>query len=335
MTNIGKKLAGYLSPQTKRRLKWSSLRMRLRLRNLFFRHNNGRYELRPIYFLIASILFLLYVLSPKQPVRYAVFAGYNADGIIPPYVITYLKGLNQVADGVVYITDSPLKEGEEKKIKNLTIYNEHIRHGEYDWGSYKRGYNWLKTNGYLDTADELIFANDSSYAPLKSFKPMFAQMAKITDLDFWGVGQNTAFTTHLQSYFLVFRRRVLRSKAFAMFINNVKAQPDHSLFITEYEVRLTPFLNNLGYIWDSYLPYEKMGYLELTDKNSYPLTLIKEFNHQFIKRRTFTEKLDIREDRDELLRYLKRHYPKRYEEIKADINPHLIPEDLRDEEADK
>ena len=264
------------------------------------------------------------ILYPKKTNRYAIFAGYNANQTIPDYVITYLKGLNEVTDGVVYIADSELKEEEYKKIKDLVIYTKHHRHNEYDWGSYKQGFNWLKEHGYLEKAEELILANDSCYAPMTSFKPMFKQMAKRKDLDFWGDLQNTVFTNHIQSYFMVLRKPVINSKAFHKFINNVTHQEYSSMYITEYEVKLTPMLETLGYKWDSYMPYDKLQHLELADKNSYPLTMVKDFNHQFLKRRTFTTNLPIMESKKELLDYIKHTYPMRYKEIEKEITSYQM-----------
>jgi lipopolysaccharide biosynthesis protein len=239
------------------------------------------------------ILVMIALIIPKHTVRYAIFAGYNADKTVHPYVITYLKGLNEVTDGVIYITDSELLPEEEEKLKGLVIHAEHNPHGEYDWGSYKRGFNWLKKNGYFQKADEVIFANDSCYAPMSSFQPMFEEMAKRKNLDFWGDSQNSMFTPHLQSYFLVFRKRVLNSKNFAIFMNYIKHYDDHREYILQYETQLTQYLEHLGYKWDSYIPYKQLAHFEYTDKNSYPLTLIRDYHHQFLKRRTFTTLLDI------------------------------------------
>ena len=255
-----------------------------------------------------------------SPKRYAVFAGYNTHGKISPYVITYLKGLNEVTDGVVYIADSPLRKKEMSKLKDLVIHTEHKRHNEYDFGSYKRGFKWLKENGYLEKADELIFANDSTYAPMSSFKPMFKEMAKRRDLDFWSNTQNSRFNQHLQTYFIVFRKRVINSKAFANFLSHIEHQKHHSLYIIEYELRLTPLLDSLGYKWDSYIPYDEFKNFELPDGNSYPLTLLSKYSNQFLKRRTFTTGLDVREDTNKVLEYIKQHYPVRYKEIIDDIN---------------
>lgn len=273
-------------------------------------------------FLILAICFIIYQFC--HTTRYAVFAGYNKDGIIEPYVIDYLKGLNEVTDGIVYITDSSLKEGELNKLKGINIiYNEHIRHQEYDWGSYKRGFIWLRKNGYIEKADEIILANDSCYAPLSSFKPMFKAMQKRTELDFWSDLQSTKFTPHLQSYFYVFRKPILSSKLLDVFLRTVTHQEQHYDYILKYELRLTSFLEGFGFKRDSYMPYQKLSYLEKPEKNSYPLTLIKDYKHEFLKRRTFTEYLEIHESIPELLDYLKANYPKTYNNIKQASHPRI------------
>ena len=269
--------------------------------------------------LVLGVLGFYYARS--LPTRYVVFAGYNKHGKIAPYVISYLKGLNEISDGVVYIADSPLKKKEQQKLKGLVIHTEHKRHNEYDFGSYKRGFKWLRDNGYLEKADELVFANDSTYAPMQSFKPMFKKMTQRKDLDFWGNTQNTFFTNHLQTYFIVFRKNIIRSKAFANFLNQIKHQPHSTMYITKYETKLTPLLESLGYKWDSYIPYEEFKDFELPDNNSYPLTLLSKYHNQFLKRRTFTTNLDVREDKMKVLEYIKQTYPARYKDIMYDLNP--------------
>lgn len=276
------------------------------------------------------ILVVIALIIPKHTVRYAVFAGYNADKTIHPYVISYLKGLNEVTDGVVYIADSELLPEEEEKLKGLVIYTEHRNHGEYDWGSYKRGFNWLKEKGYLKRADEIIFANDSCYAPMTSFKPMFKEMAQRKELDFWGDSQNDWRTKHLQSYFFVFRKRIIKSGALNLFLNNVFHQSNYMLYIVTYEIKLTPFLENLGYTWDSYIPYERLTNFEYNDKNSYPLTLIRDYNNQLLKRSILTKKLVSFEDVNLLMDYIKMHFPKLYSDIVFDFPAFLDSDNMKD-----
>ena len=83
-------------------------------------------------------------LSPIQSDKNtAIFAGYSEDGSISEYVVTYLKKLKEIAPNIIYVTDNQLSKNQLRKIKPYVNHVIAHRHGEYDWGSFKRGYNWL------------------------------------------------------------------------------------------------------------------------------------------------------------------------------------------------
>ena len=75
----------------------------------------------------------------------AIYAGYSEDGTISDYVITYLKKLKEIAPNIVFVTDNQMSKRDLNKIRPYVNHIIAYRHGEYDWGSYKRGYNWLMT----------------------------------------------------------------------------------------------------------------------------------------------------------------------------------------------
>lgn len=270
------------------------------------------------------ILSLLGLQAYNKPIRYAVFAGYNENGIIKDYVITYLKGLDEVTDGIVYIADSPLNDGELNKLKDINIlYTKHSRHEEYDWGSYKRGYNWLKENKYLEKADELIFANDSCYAPLTSFKPMFKTMDNKKELSFWGNTISTFSNKHIQSYFIVFRKNVINSQTFNNFINSITKQEKHIDYIYKYEISLTPILRSNSFYYSSYTPDVNLEVSNIHKQNPciYPLTYMKKYKNQFIKRKIFTQTPSkIEDSKSELILYLKTNHPNTIKDIKSSTN---------------
>ena len=83
-------------------------------------------------------------LSPLQSDKNtAIYAAYSEDGTISDYVVTYLKKLKEIAPNIIYVTDNPMSKNELRKIKPYANHVIAHRHGEYDWGSFKRGYNWL------------------------------------------------------------------------------------------------------------------------------------------------------------------------------------------------
>ncbi len=196
--------------------------------------------------------------------RAVIFAHYDKDSIIDDYVIYYIENLKKVADVIVFVSCNDLAEAEKNKLNVNHIISE--EHKEYDFGSYKRGFFYLKENNMLNDIDELIFANDSCYAPLFPFEDMFDKMEK-EQCDFWGVTKNNfgikkdskknkycrAIRPHIQSYFLVFRNKVIHSDIFWNFINNIKIEDNKNDIIINYEIGLSEILTKYGLKSQAYI----------------------------------------------------------------------------------
>ncbi|AXV16481.1 hypothetical protein CYG48_12755 [Neorhizobium sp. SOG26] len=191
--------------------------------------------------------------------RVAIFASFSAKGKIEDYVKTYLRHLSDVCERVVVVCDNDLR-GEDMVF--LTGRGYHVitgRHGEYDFGSFKRGISLAREQGLLDQADELILCNDSCYA-VKDFSDVFREMGG-RGIDFWGITQNDEFRPHIQSFFVSFSRRVFNHPSFAAFFSAVEAKPDVSQVVLSYETRMTAYFNALGFTWDTFINAKTPGYL--------------------------------------------------------------------------
>ncbi|MCK5607970.1 hypothetical protein KAR91_39180, partial [Candidatus Pacearchaeota archaeon] len=116
--------------------------------------------------------------------------------------------------------------------------------------------------------DEVVLANNSCYAPIFPFEEMFAAMDN-DNSDFWGVtlfpeNKNSTraeatflkkkrIPRHLQSFFTVYRQPVVRSEAFISFWDNVKDDDDILKVVANYEVQLTTYLEEHGFISNCYI----------------------------------------------------------------------------------
>lgn len=261
----------------------------------------------------------------QQDKNTTIFAAYSADGSVSDYVISYLKALKEVSPNIIFITDNKIQR---KEIQKLTPYANQIiaqRHGEYDWGSFKRGVEILKQNGWITNHKDvskkeplLIFANDSSLLVTPTLSPIFAEMSE-READFWGITANKDGIYHLQSYFLVFTPQIYQSIEFRSYLQTVKAEKDGLTVAYRYEVPLTSFLENLGYKSSAYIPYEDLSYLPLNDKNCYPLALLGKHNAPFLKMRTFTNRLNVQDSRRLVFHWVKEHNPQAYRELIAHL----------------
>ncbi len=188
--------------------------------------------------------------------KVAIFAHYDKKNIIDDYVIFYVKELQKIARDVIFVSCCDLPEEELNK---LDCYKLVQKHNEYDFGSYKRGFNFAKEKNLLKDCEELIFVNDSCYGPFKPLEKIFNQMS-VTDCDFWGLTKNRigfkklkngkvkdVYCPHIQSYFLVLRQSAFNSKSFEDFINSVEYQENKNDIILKYEIGLTKTLEKAGF----------------------------------------------------------------------------------------
>lgn len=174
--------------------------------------------------------------------RAVVFAHYDKYNSIQEYVLYYLKELRKVADTIIFVSDSNLPESEISKVQPLVKLVIAIPHGEYDFGSYKRGFSHIP-----DDTDELIFANDSCLGPLYSLDKVFDEMQD-KQCDFWGMNSHCIDVDfHIQSFFMVFKKEVFRSDLFKNFISSIEKQKHKDDIILNYEIGLSQLLLKNGY----------------------------------------------------------------------------------------
>ncbi len=231
--------------------------------------------------------------------RLAIFASYSKTGIIEDYVLYYLKGLREIVDKIIFIADNNSSLEEINKIKDLVEYSKFERHGEYDFGSYKRGFTYARDNNFLDDIDELILCNDSCFAPIFPFSQMFSVMQD-RKCDFWGITESAEIKKHLQSYFMVFKKQVFQNQYFFKFLVRVKKRFNFMTVVKSYEVPFTKYLvKNGNFLYSSYiplLPYKK-------NPTFYINTLLK-LKCPFIKRKVFFDKRYAKENINEFLEAL-------------------------------
>ena len=227
----------------------------------------------------------------------AIFAGYANNGRISEHSLYYLQQLKKVCDAIVFISDNPIIPIEISKIKEIVDYACFRHHGEYDFGSYKRGYIYAQQNHLLDNCQTLILCNDSCYGPIYPLKDILKKMAA-KNVDFWGLNDSTEIRYHLQSYFLAFGNKVIESGDLYDFLKKVRKEKTNTDVVMKYETRLTEYLKNKKYISACYLPakinefeetFKKLNCVNKTlvcpktliDKYYFPLLKIKVFAHIF------------------------------------------------------
>ncbi len=239
--------------------------------------------------------------------RTVIFAGFDKDKIIQPYVLDYLEHLKQVADSIVYIADNELSDKEKAKISHTANHIECTHHGEYDFGSYKRGFNYLKEHNLLEDTDEIIFCNDSCFC-VDSLKPVFKKMDE-RDCDIWSMTGSNEYVDHLQSYFFVIRKKVIESEVFSSHLNSVTSCDSFLDIVKNYELPLKRKLEYYGFKTDTFMPFPRKY-----NQTFFP-TQCLEKHDPLIKRKVFTEDYACHESRLKVLFAIKKLNPRAYKTI--------------------
>ncbi len=175
------------------------------------------------------------------PSRLFIFAGYSCNGALGACLLYYLRRLSELGD-IVFVMDSDAPSSELEKLSDIPniIYAHAARHGEYDFGSYKRGYAWARDNDRLKNYDWLYLVNDSVCGPLSDLGPMLDKLES-SGADITGPVGNSdnIIPFHIQSWFVGLARGAFCAPWFDAFLGGVVAHADKQDIVLHYEVSLT------------------------------------------------------------------------------------------------
>jgi lipopolysaccharide biosynthesis protein len=174
--------------------------------------------------------------------RIGLYAHYDDRGQVKAYVLHHLRALREVCDAVWFISNAELTEAELSKATALCERAWTRENVGFDFAMWKESIERLD----LDAWDELALTNSSVLGPLWPLAESFAKMDR-PPCDVWGMTDNFDTEWHLQSYFLVFRSRALKSEAFSRFWNAVDALKDKNAVIETYECGLARFFREAGF----------------------------------------------------------------------------------------
>ncbi len=194
--------------------------------------------------------------------RIAFYAHYNKNSVISESDLDSLKAYKKVFDTIVFISNSPLPDEQTNKVKTLCekiIFRENIG---FDFAAWKQG---IEEFGYdkIKEYDQLALVNNSTFPPIFDLKNVFAKMQK-QGLDFWGITlfpelaekkylKANKITEHIQSYFVVFEKKVIESTALKEFFDRLKMSDEFTDAVLNGEVELTKFMAKKGYTYAPYL----------------------------------------------------------------------------------
>ena len=177
--------------------------------------------------------------------RLFLFAGYDANGIIDDALIHYIKTLSKMGD-IVFCMDSICKKSEITKIKPFVLHAIATRHGEYDFGSYKRCFIWARDKKILKNYNHLYLVNDSVFGPLFDVKQTLKNMESTkTDATGLVVAKHKTHR-YMESWFVRINKKIFMTPWFDAFMSAVTHEEYKYIITVKYEHGLTNLVCNNG-----------------------------------------------------------------------------------------
>ena len=250
--------------------------------------------------------------------RLGVFQLFDVDGIISNYIYFLLDDLRKNVDDLMVIVCGEINGDSIDKLKKYTDRVYYRKNYGFDAYAFKDFFTKFIDINELQKYDELVLLNDTFYGPFYPFEQVFKEMAE-ESVDFWGLTMHKKtydLEEHLQSFFIVIRKKMFLSHYFNEFWENLKLEKvDFYHLVHNYEVKFTQFFKEQGFSYSAYVKDDILNSDTLNNYNHYaysPFQLIKYFKMPIIKRKVFTEGKDLSisagEEIPEAFKYIKNHY---------------------------
>jgi hypothetical protein len=212
--------------------------------------------------------------------RLFLFAAYDKNGTVDDALIFYVSNLAKFGDVVVFM-DNDAPKSEINKLKQYTIYAAAQRHGEYDFGSYKRAYQYARNKNILKNYDSVYLLNDSVFGPMFDMTDLFQKMdTKKTDAVSMVISKHKTHS-FMESWFVQLNKKIFLSDWFDKFMSSVKQESDKYIITVKYEHGLTNLIKNNNCSWSGlYECYGRFTYNK-------PKSLFK-LGCPFVKKASFT-----------------------------------------------
>lgn len=201
--------------------------------------------------------------SFKEKNRLAICVCYDPEGIIDRYVTYLLSQIKNNVNKLVIVVNGKLSSDSRRELKKISEDVFVRENTGFDFGAWKYAITdyigWERMKQY----DQLVLLNDSCFGPIYPFEDVFQKMDG--SADFWGLVAHGELKSknpfdlcpygflpaHLQSSFMVIERRLLLSKDFQDFWENLKTARNYQEAVAFNECVLTKHFEDLGYSWST------------------------------------------------------------------------------------
>lgn len=224
--------------------------------------------------------------------RIGIFQFFSEYNFVEKYIEKLLESMRPIVSKLIVVYNCELNSKELYKLTQYTKFIYKRQNLGFDAGAYKDVLLKLSCENWSQW-DELILFNCTFYGPLFPWEEVFKQMENIS-VDFWGLSRHYGkirlrkegdiIPEHLQSYFLVIRKKMLCSHSWLEYWNTLEYPKNYYEAIEEFELKFTTFFRKKGFRYTSWM--DEQGYYSESVVNpcvTCAYELIKDYKFPIIK----------------------------------------------------
>ena len=190
-----------------------------------------------------------------------LYVHFNRNNALSDHVIYQLTHLRQNFDEIFFISNSQMDEGDLSTLRGQNLIDGFMQRENkgYDfvaWSEAMQQYGFEQLASY----DSVTVMNDTCFGPVYDFEGILSKFDKDTSVDFWGITNNRSHKVkpwedreaivlpdHIQSYFVNYKQKIVKSEAFENFWANIKVLDDVVEVIVKYETAMTKYFEDAGF----------------------------------------------------------------------------------------
>ncbi|OBI26220.1 hypothetical protein A5709_07495 [Mycobacterium sp. E1386] len=174
-----------------------------------------------------------------------LFAHFDRQGVVDPYVAYYLRELHGLGATIVFVSGSPSLIPESvSPIRSLCAGIYTRRTLSLDFGSWHLAWSILRQHGWsLDQFDRLVLANDSVFGPLFPIDEMWSSFH---GADMYGAIESAELGSHVQSFFLAWDLNARTRDFLNDFWDGFQYIVDKDALVRQYEIGVSERARHAG-----------------------------------------------------------------------------------------
>jgi lipopolysaccharide biosynthesis protein len=181
----------------------------------------------------------------------AILCHYDRDGAIRSDTLRYLREVRDAGFSIVVVSNGGTLHSDAAvtELGGIALSRRNIG---LDFGAWRMA---MRTLGLprLDT-NRILLINDSVYGPVAPLAPLLARMTA-DGADLWGLTDSLERGWHLQSYFLLAHRPLIRSDMWRRLWPGVVPLPFKRWMVGRYEIGLSRRTKAAGFRARALFPY--------------------------------------------------------------------------------